>query len=93
MTSADLNFDRYDEPDLIVSGRSRRDTNMRLGVTYGAPLGTLAGYVGKDVLLPPQLADIVMTITGEWRRRASNLSGFQTTNWRTQFLLTKRWDF
>ncbi len=93
VTSAGLNFDRYDDPDPIVSARTRRDTNMRLGVSYGAPLGTLAGFVKEEATLPPGLADILLTVAGEWRRRASNLTNFQTTNWRGQLLLTKRWNF
>ena len=93
VTSAGLSFDRYDDADPIVSVRTRQDTNMRLGISYGTPLGTLAGFVSEKATLPPQLADMLLTVAGEWRRRASNLTNFQTTNWRGQLLLTKRWDF
>lgn len=79
---------RYDEPDPLVSARTRRDEILRARVTYGAPLATLS-----PVELHPALADITLTLTGEMFRAYSNLENYTYKNLRGQVLLTKRWDF
>ena len=82
-------IDYYDEPDVAIAGRYRRDKLLRYRVTYGAPLETLG--IGK--LLPKFFKDITLSVSYEYFRDLSTITNFTYTNHKFQGLLTKTWEF
>lgn len=87
--SAGVNVTNYDEADAFISTNKRRDTNVTLGLTAGAPLSaTPAGEV-----LPDSAKDVLVTATIERTMTNSNIPNFAYNNWRGQMMLTKSFDF
>ncbi len=82
---------QYNEPNPIISAENRTDHTMRLDLTYGVPLGTIAGYLhGK---LPDQLSSVVVTVSGEYFDQVSTLPNYTYTNMKATALISKRWEF
>ena len=84
-----FDFDYYDEPDVAIAGRNRRDRMFRYDLTYGAPLETL--LIGK--ILPGPFKDIVATAGYEYYRSLSTITNYSYHNNRFQTMLTKKWEF
>jgi len=89
LTNFRFQRDRYDEPDIFVSSRTRHDDIYRIRVTYGAPL---VFFLGPGVV-PPELEDVTVSGSLEYLRDSSNIRNFDYENWRPQLLLTKTWRF
>lgn len=81
----------YDRPDTTFSAMTRRDRDARFALTYGVPVGTMAGAVGLDA--PEDLRDVVFSLSGEYYRAVSSLTNYTYSNIRTQALVSKRWEF
>lgn len=87
--NAGVNVTNYDEADTFISTSKRRDTNVTLGLTAGAPLG--ATPIGDA--LPDNAKDVLVTATIERTMTNSNIPNFAYNNWRGQMMLTKSFDF
>lgn len=89
INGVDLGRDVYDEPEMAIIARVRRDNAIRYRLTYGAPLETL--LIGK--ILPKPLKDILFTFSYEYYRSHSNITNYTYRNNKFQAMLTKKWDF
>lgn len=87
IVSGEAGLTRYDAANPVFSAMTRLDRDVRLGVTYGVPLGSLADD------LPPEVADLVISASAEYVRQLSDLPNYTTANVRTGLTLTKRWGF
>lgn len=87
IVSGEAGLTRYDAANPVFSAMTRLDRDIRLGVTYGVPLGSLADD------LPPEVADLVISASAEYVRQLSDLPNYTTANVRTGLTLTKRWGF
>ena len=91
LSSFSYTRDRYADPDSFVSGRTRHNDDMRMSITYGAPLSFLLGKLGVGLWQP--LEDVTFTPSVEFTRARSNLQNFDYSNWKIQGLFTKTWKF
>lgn len=82
LANATLTFDEYDQPDVALSTRYRRDTTLRASATYGLPLE----------LAHPALKDLLLTFTYEYYQANSTLKNFGYTNNKIGTLLTYKFD-
>lgn len=82
-------FDRYDEQDVAIATRFRRDKTLRYRLTYGAPLTFF--LIGK--ILPSAFQDIILSVSYEYYRDISNITNYTYTNNKVQGLLTKKLEF
>ncbi|OQA51267.1 MAG: hypothetical protein BWY44_01157 [Candidatus Omnitrophica bacterium ADurb.Bin292] len=89
INTANLYFDRYDEPETAIAGRFRHDKIFRYRVTAGAPLSAL----GLGKVMPKMMRDIVFTLSYEYYRSLSNITNYAYTNNKIEGLFTKRWEF
>lgn len=89
LNSFDLGRDIYDEPEIAVASRIRRENTLRYRATYGSSLDGL--LIGR--LLPKGLGDITLTVSYEYFRALANITNYTYHNNKFQFLLTKRWEF
>lgn len=89
INSLDLGVDAYDEVDIVIAARRRRDKTLRYRVTYGAPLETL--LIGK--VLPGPMKNINFTFTYEYFRSFSNITSYTYRNNKFQLMLSKRIEF
>lgn len=87
--SAGISATGYDAADTFISTSKRRDTNVTLGLTAGAPLGGTP--VGE--FLPDNAKDVLVTATIERAMTSSNIPNYAYNNWRGQMMLTKSFDF
>jgi tetratricopeptide (TPR) repeat protein len=78
----------YDNNDPFVSADVREENNVRIGLTYGIPLGTLFGDGVPEPLAPVNLLLSTSTSVTE-----SNLLNYDYTNSRAQVLLSRRFRF
>ena len=85
--------DRYDVSDVVIRNIHRHDDIVRYRITYGAPLGFLAGNAFGVTSLWEQLEDITFTGSLEYLRAQSNINNFDYKNWKVQGLFTKTWRF
>ena len=67
------------------------ETLWRIAHTYGVPLDTIARTLNGA--LPSEVGDIVLNLTFEANWINSTITNFAYNNYRTQMLLTKRWEF
>jgi len=79
---------RYDQADRFVSATRRSDDILRLGLTYGLPLGTLFGEGTPEFFAPVNLL-----IALEATRHDSNLDNYDYTNGHARVLLSRRFRF
>ena len=77
-----FNYDQYDQPDVALSSKYRRDTTFRASATYGLPLN----------LAHPALKDFLMTFTYEYYHALSNIENFGYSNNKIGTLLTYKFD-
>ena len=89
INSLNVQFDYYNEPEVAIAGRFRKDKILRYRVTYGAPLETL--LIGK--ILPRPFKDVTFTFSYEYYRDLSNITNYTYRNNKYQCLLTKKWEF
>lgn len=81
ISSFAFNYDKYNQPDIAVSRRLRRDETFRLSWTWGAPL----------TLIHPSLKDLLGTVTYEYYHALSSIQNFAYTNNKLAALITYRW--
>lgn len=81
----------YQAPNTTISATTRRDHDMRYDLSYGVPMGTLAGMAGTT--LPDEVNGIVLSATLEYYRAFSTIMNYSYSNVRTQFLVSKHWEF
>ncbi len=91
LTTATYGVDGYAAADPFVSANRREDTTIRARTTYGVPLDTIARTLNGA--LPSEVGDIVLNLTFEANWINSTITNFAYNNYRTQMLLTKRWEF
>jgi tetratricopeptide (TPR) repeat protein len=84
----DYEIRRYDDNDPFVSRTIRDDTGVRLGLTYGVPLGTIFGDG-----FPAPLAPVNLLLSVEGNATDSNLDNYSYSNVRGQALLSRRFRF
>ncbi len=93
LQSVEIGFDYYDEPEVAIAGRHRRDKSLRYRATYGVPVRLLA----IDKLLPRfmdrVLDNMTMNLTYEYYRSLSTITNFTYRNNKFQVLLTKTIEF
>lgn len=82
ISSLTLNWDRYRDPDIVISRRYRRDGTIRANVTYGTPLA----FIHKS------LKDLVWTATYEYYHAESTVRNYAYTNNKVATLLTYKWE-
>ncbi|MFH1725954.1 MAG: porin family protein [Elusimicrobiota bacterium] len=82
LTSMTLHVDRYSEPDTAIFNQRRADDTVRLGSTFGAPLGLIA----------PPLKDLLWTFTYEYFHSNSNIENYGYTNNKVSTMFTYRWE-
>lgn len=87
--SAGVSVTGYDAADTFISSSKRRDTNVTLGLTAGAPLGGTP--VGE--FLPDNAKSVLVTATIERAMSSSNIPNYAYNNWRGQMMFTKSFDF
>ncbi len=81
LSSAIANIDRYEQPELAVSKKSRRDNTYRARITYGIPLD----FITKS------LKGMNWTFTYEYYHALSNLRNYSYSNNKLSTLLTYKW--
>ncbi|OKH88940.1 surface lipoprotein assembly modifier [Thalassospira sp. TSL5-1] len=93
-------IDRYQNADSLVTGSNpitRKDYPLRARISYGSNLSNLMkaswfeGETGQSIY--NFLAPISWSITEEYQATSSNIANYDYDNWRTQFLLSRRWAF
>ncbi|MEO0035902.1 MAG: hypothetical protein RLZZ501_1925 [Pseudomonadota bacterium] len=89
--TGELGAAAYHAPNPTFSTQPRRDNDSRVTLTYGVPLGTVAGLFGVEA--PEQVSDMVASVSAEHYHMQSTLTNYTYTNIRTQALLSKRWEF
>ncbi len=82
-------WDFYNEPDVAIAGRDRRDKTFRFRSTIGAPLTTF----GLKRVLPAIIEDITVSVSFEYFRAISTITNYTYTNNKFQTLMTKTFDF
>lgn len=80
----------YDEPDLAIASRRRRDEQFRARMTYGAPVSLLLGEWPALGFLTDNLS---ATASIEQFRSHSNVTNYTYSDTKLDLLLTKRVDF
>jgi tetratricopeptide (TPR) repeat protein len=81
LANAGFSLDRYDEPDPQVSPMYRRDSIIRMGATYGAPLS----------LVHKSLKSVIFTLSYENYWAQSTIINYAYTNNKIMGLLTYKW--
>lgn len=82
LSSIGLNYDRYWDPDTLVSAKHRHDETGRFSFLLGVPLG----------LAHPALKDLLGTVNYEYYHAFSNITNYAYTNNKVALLLTYRWE-
>ncbi len=88
LASTSLDWNRYKDAQSFISTKIRREAIIRSRVMYGAPLSFLSGG-----LIRGDLAELVLSLTGEYLWSSSNLPNFTYDNLKLGFLVSKRWEF
>ncbi|OGW91172.1 MAG: hypothetical protein A3D28_04905 [Omnitrophica bacterium RIFCSPHIGHO2_02_FULL_63_14] len=79
----------YDEPDRAISARTRRDKQLRVRCTYGAPVSLFLGR-----LLPAIISnDLTTTLSYEYFRSLSTVTNYTYLNSKITWMLAKRVEF
>lgn len=89
INGVDLGRDVYDEPEMAIAARLRRDNFIRYRVTYGVPFEAFP--LGKH--LPGPLKDILLSLSYEYYRAHSNITNYTYRNNKFQAILSKKWEF
>lgn len=80
----------YDDPDLAISGRHRRDKQYRFRVTYGAPVSL---FLGERFLPRSFTKDLTLTLTLEQFHSDSKIRNYTYSNSKIAGMLTKKVQF
>jgi len=89
LSSLTFGVDLYDEPDVAVSARIRRDKDVRARIAYGAPVALLIG----DWLPDPFLENLTAMFSVEQTRSLSNITNYTYSNTKLDMIFSKRIDF
>ena len=90
-----LDRQTYDAPDTFINPSAtitRQDTDSRLRLTYGVPFNVLLKTAGVSDIAP-ETRSLVLSVSGEYFESESNIRNFEYENWRSSFLITKRFAF
>jgi len=90
LSHVSLRQDWYDDPDPFVSVQARRDKTIRLRLTFGVPILTLAG---QETALPIWLGDTTLSVGAEYTRVFSTITNYAYGNFRFIAGLTTRFDW
>jgi hypothetical protein len=93
LASATMEKQYYDGHDPFVSFRTREDRDWQFDLTYGVPLGTIAGLVSDNAAGPAPLRQIVLNLTAGYHNSHSNIPNYQYDNFRGQFMFNRNWEF
>lgn len=97
LSSASFENKLYKREDPAVTPfQVRHDQLLRIGITYGAPLGTMLDRLslGKEGnVYYDAVKDITWTVTGELTEQMSNIRNFSYANRRAQMMFTRTWNF
>ena len=88
-TLLDFGFDRYEAPDFAIASRHRRDKNLQVRLTYGAPLKFF--FLSKNPI--HFLDNIMLTVVYEYDRSLSNLTNYTYKNNKFQTMMSKKVEF
>jgi tetratricopeptide (TPR) repeat protein len=91
VTSLSGEANAYDEPDRLVSSRTRRDTIGRARTTFGVPVALF--IENERISQSEALRDLTFFVSVEGQRALSNIVGNSYDNYRFALGFTKRWDF
>ena len=83
----------YEGPDFFISNLTRKDIDLSLEMAYGVPLSTLLALALGDGALPSAIADTSLNLSAAYQNSNSNLPNYDYDNFRTQFMLSRNWDF
>lgn len=84
----------YDGNDPFISARTRQDRDWEFDVTYGVPVGTIAGVLTPDNPAgPAMLREIVLNLTLGYEASHSNIPNYKYDNTRGQFMFNRSWEF
>lgn len=93
LASATMEKQYYDGHDPFVSFRTREDRDWQFDLTYGVPLGTIAGLVSDNAAGPAPLRQIILNLTAGYHDSHSNIPNYQYDNFRGQFMFNRNWEF
>ena len=82
-------YDGYDGPEKVISGKTRRDEVYLAGLTYGVPLSLLLPFASSS----RALRDTVLTVNATYLNERSTLENYQYDDWRFTLLWTKSFAF
>ncbi|MBI4597822.1 MAG: tetratricopeptide repeat protein [Candidatus Omnitrophica bacterium] len=90
INSIGFDVNLYDGPDRAISAQTRQDKELRVRVTYGAPLALF----GAGKILPKLVYDnLTATFTFEQFRALSNITNYTYSNSKYLMMLTKKVEF
>jgi tetratricopeptide (TPR) repeat protein len=89
LPSFTFEYNGYQGPEPIISSETRRDEIYVGGITYGAPLGFLLGFLDP----PRALRDTLFTVNATYLNEQSSLENYEYDDWRITFLWTKQFEF
>ena len=92
---ASVTFEKqyYDGDDPFISGQTREDRDWEIDLTYGVPVGTIAGIFSRNPVGPAPLRAIMLNLTAAYEDSHSNIPNYQYDNIRGQFMFNRSWDF
>ncbi len=90
ITNLTYDFNTYDQADTSVSERQRRDKELRVRMTYGAPISL---FLGKHLTAGPILEGLTLTTSVEQFRALSNITNYTYANRKFSVMVTKRVEF
>lgn len=93
LASASMEKQYYDGNDPFISFRTREDRDWQFDLTYGVPLGTIAGLVSENAAGPEILRPIILNLTAAYHNSHSNIPNYDYENVRGQFMFNRSWDF
>lgn len=82
-------YDGYDGPEKIVSGRTRRDEIYLAGLSYGVPMSLLLPFASTS----RALRDTLLTLNATYLNERSTVENYQYDDWRFSLLWTKTFSF
>lgn len=90
LESIDYETNTYAEPDTSVSTRKRRDQQLRLRATYGAPVMLFV----PDAWVPDWIGrDLTTSLSFEQFRSLSSITNYTYSNSKIVWMVTKRVEF
>ncbi|TPW17023.1 MAG: hypothetical protein FD126_3744 [Elusimicrobia bacterium] len=83
LSALTVNLDRYEHPDDAISLKTRRDDTFRARMTFGTPLGFIAG----------PLNDLLFTAGYEYFHSLSTLETYRYDNGKASMMLSYKWGY